>query len=76
MNARPWPIPSPRGWIVTGAISAPAIAVDVKSRPLGSSRNATGAPATSQAASQTAVRASSPAASAFATRPTAPMPRA
>ena len=77
VNARPGPDGvSPRGWIVTGAISTPAMAVETKSRPAGSSRKATGAPATSQAASQTAVRASSAAASALATRPTAPIPRA
>ena len=54
VNARPGPEASPRGWIVTGAMSAPAIAVETKSRPDGSSRNATGAPATSHAASHTA----------------------
>ena len=77
VNARPAPVgASPRGWIVTGAMSTPAMAVDTKSRPAGSSRNATGAPVTSQAASQTATRASSVPASARATRPTAPIPRA
>ena len=76
VNARPLPAASPRGWIVTGAMSTPDMAVDAKSRPLGSSRKATGAPATSQAASQTAARASSPEASARATRPTAAIPRA
>ena len=52
---------SGRGWIVTGAISTPLIAVETNSRPEGSSRKATGAPAISQAARQTARRASSPA---------------
>ena len=58
MNARP--VVSGRGWIVTGAISTPLIAVETNSRPEGSSRKATGAPAISQAARQTARRASSP----------------
>ena len=70
------PGPSPRGWIVTGCTETPAIAVEEKSRPLGSSRNATGASITSQAASQIDWRASSPAASALATRPIAPIPLA
>ena len=67
---------SPRGWIVTGCDVTPAIAVEPNSRPDGSSRNATGASITSQAASQMAVRASSPPASALATRPIAPIPLA
>ena len=67
---------SGRGWIVTGAMSTPPIAVETNSRPDGSSRKATGAAATSQAARQTARRASSPPASARTTRPSAPMPRA
>ena len=76
MNALPPPLPSPRGWIVTGWTCTPDIAVDAKSRPFGSSRKATGASMTSQAASQIDWRASSPAASALATRPIAPIPLA
>ena len=57
-------------------MSTPCIAVERNSRPAGSSRKATGAPAISQAARQTALRASSPAASSRTTRPSAPMPRA
>ena len=68
--------PSPRGWIVTGWTCTPDIAVDAKSRPEGSSRNATGASMTSHAASQIDWRASSPDASALATRPIAPIPLA
>ena len=52
VNALPEPAPSPRGWIVTGWTETPAIAVDAKSRPEGSSRKATGASITSHAASQ------------------------
>ena len=58
MKARPPYSASGRGWIVTGAMSTPTIAVDTNSRPAGSSMKATGAAATSQAARQTAGRAS------------------
>ena len=74
VNARP--PDSGRGWIVTGGSSIPLMAVETNARPDGSSRNATGAPAISQAARQTARRASSPAASTRTTRPIAPIPRA
>ena len=58
MNARLPYSDSGRGWIVTGAMSTPTIAVETNSRPEGSSRNATGEEVTSQAARQTAGRAS------------------
>ena len=67
---------SGRGWIVTGAMSTPTIAVDTNSRPDGSSRNATGEEVTSQAARQTAGRASRLPDSALVTRPSAASPRA
>ncbi len=76
MNARPPYSASGRGWIVTGAMSTPTIAVETNSRPAGSSRKATGAAATSQAARQTAGRASRLPASARVTRPSAASPRA
>ena len=76
MKARPPYSASGRGWIVTGAMSTPTIAVDTNSRPAGSSMKATGAAATSQAARQTAGRASRLPASARVTRPSAASPRA
>ena len=76
MKARPPYSASGRGWIVTGAMSTPTIAVETNSRPEGSSMKATGAAATSQAARQTAGRASRLPASARVTRPRAASPRA
>src|SRR3954454_10479697 len=58
VKARPPNSDSGRGWMVTGAMSTPTIAVETNSVPDGSSTKATGAEATSHAARQTAGRAS------------------
>ena len=68
---------SARGWIVTGAMSMPNIAVETNSRPDGSSRKATGAPVASQAARAPRPCGRRPRRSArCATRPSAASPRA